>query len=112
MTPTEWIAVGQLAVAAVGVGSIWFGIWQMRRAGDQRADREDARHAESMEALREMRRAGDQREEREDARHAENMEALRALVAGLDRQGQALERQGIALERQGAALEAALKGRV
>ena len=40
-----------LIISAAAVGSIWFGIWQMRRAGDQRADREDARHAEAMRAL-------------------------------------------------------------
>jgi len=40
-----------LIVSAAAVGSIWFGIWQMRRAGDQRAAREDARHAEAMRAL-------------------------------------------------------------
>lgn len=73
MTPTEWIATGQLAVSALAVVSIWFGILQMRRAGDQR-------------------------EKREDARHAESMRALEALVSGLERQGAALERQGQALE--------------
>ncbi len=31
-----------------------------------------------------MRRAGDQREKREDARHAESMEALRALIHGME----------------------------
>ena len=51
MTPTEWIAVGQLVVTAVGVGSVWFGIAQMRRSGDQREKREDARHREAMRAL-------------------------------------------------------------
>ena len=40
-----------LIVSATAVGSIWLGIWQMRRAGDQRAACEDARHAESMRAL-------------------------------------------------------------
>ncbi|MCZ0952630.1 MAG: hypothetical protein OXU75_04335 [Deltaproteobacteria bacterium] len=40
-----------LIVSAAAVGSIWFGLWQMRRAGDQRAAREDARHAEAMRAL-------------------------------------------------------------
>ena len=40
-----------LVVSAAAVGSIWFGLWQMRRAGDQRAAREDARHAEAMRAL-------------------------------------------------------------
>ena len=52
MTPAEWIAVGQLAVSGVTVLLVWQGLRQMRRSGDQRADREDARHRESMEALR------------------------------------------------------------
>ncbi|MDE0334233.1 MAG: hypothetical protein OXI64_04690 [Defluviicoccus sp.] len=80
------IAAGQLAVGAAAVGAILYGIRQMGHAGDQR-------------------------EKREDARHAESMTALRALVQGLERQGEALQRQGEALERQGAVLEAALKGR-
>ena len=54
MTTPEWIAVGQLAIGALGVGSIWLGIWQMGRAGDQREKREDARHREAMEALRQQ----------------------------------------------------------
>ena len=45
------IAAASLIIAALGVGSIWLGIWQMRRAGDQRAAREDQRHAEAMRAL-------------------------------------------------------------
>ena len=58
MTPVEWIAAGQLAVGAgqlvvgaVGVILVWQGIQQMRRAGDQREKREDARHSETMRAL-------------------------------------------------------------
>ncbi|MDE0033210.1 MAG: hypothetical protein OXU75_08770 [Deltaproteobacteria bacterium] len=51
MTPGEWIAAGQLAVAAAGVILVWQGIQQMRRAGDQREKREDARHRETMRAL-------------------------------------------------------------
>ncbi len=58
MTPIEWIAAGQLAigagqlaVGAVGVILVWQGIRQMRRAGDQREKREDARHCEAMRAL-------------------------------------------------------------
>ena len=51
MTPVEWIAAGQLAVGAIGVTLVWQGIQQMRRAGDQREKREDARHREAMEAL-------------------------------------------------------------
>ena len=48
--------------------------------------------------IRQMRRAGDVREKREDARHAESMTALRALIAGLEQQGGALRQQGAALE--------------
>jgi len=59
-----------LIVAALGVGSIWFGIRQMRRSGDQRAAREDARHAEAMRGM--------------DARHAEAMRALEALIQGME----------------------------
>ena len=48
--------------------------------------------------IRHMSRAGDQRAVREDARHAESMTALRALVQGLEQQGEALRTQGAALE--------------
>lgn len=51
MTPIEWIAAGQLAVGAVGFILVWQGLQQMRRAGDQREKREDARHREAMRAL-------------------------------------------------------------
>ena len=70
-----------LVVAALGVGSIWFGIWQMRRSGDQRAAREDARHAEAMRALdaRHAEAMGGM-----DARHAEAMRALEALIKGME----------------------------
>lgn len=58
MTPIEWIAAGQLAVGAgqlavgaVGIILVWQGLQQMRRAGDQREKREDARHREAMRAL-------------------------------------------------------------
>ena len=40
-----------LIISAAAVLSIWLGIWQMRRAGDQRAVREDARHREAMRSL-------------------------------------------------------------
>lgn len=85
-----WAALAIPAVAAlVGAGQCWL-IW----VGIQR-----------------MGRTSDQREKREDARHTEAMTALQALVAGLERQGEALQRQGAALERQGAGLESALKAR-
>ena len=51
MTPGEWIAAGQLAIAAFGVILVWQGLQQMRRAGDQREKREDARHREAMRVL-------------------------------------------------------------
>lgn len=58
MTPLEWIAVGQLAVGAgqlavgaIGVILVWRGLKQMRRAGDQREKREDARHREAIQTL-------------------------------------------------------------
>ncbi len=59
-----------LIVSAGAVGSIWFGIWQMRRAGDQRAAREDARHAEAMRA--------------QDTRHTEAMRALEGIIKGME----------------------------
>ncbi|MDE0341956.1 MAG: hypothetical protein OXK82_02080 [Deltaproteobacteria bacterium] len=34
------------------VGSIWYGIYRMGTASDQRSKREDQRHAEAMTALR------------------------------------------------------------
>lgn len=50
-----WAAIAIPAVSGlVGLGQcwlIWLGIRQMRQAGDQRAAREDARHAEAMRAL-------------------------------------------------------------
>lgn len=70
-----------LIVAALGVGSIWFGIWQMRRSGDQRAAREDARHAEAMRGM-DARHAEAMRGT--DARHAEAMRALEALIKGME----------------------------
>ena len=52
MTPLEVIfAAASLALQAAAVGVIWSGVWQMRRTGDQRAAREDARHAEAMTRL-------------------------------------------------------------
>ena len=73
MTPVEWIAAGQLAVGAgqLAVGAVaiilvWQGLLQMRRAGDQREKREDARHREAMQGL--------------NANHREAMRALEALI--------------------------------
>ena len=54
MTTAEWIAFGQMLTGMGGVGLVWLGLQQMRRAGDQREKREDARHREAMEALRQQ----------------------------------------------------------
>ena len=55
---------GISAVAALGsVTAILIGLRQMRQSTEERARREDQRHAENMEALR--------------SNHAESMEALR-----------------------------------
>lgn len=85
-----WAAIAIPAVAGlVGIGQcwlIWIGIRRMGQTSDQREKREDQRHVEAM------------------ARLDQQAESLRALVAGLERQGEALERQG-------RALEAALTGR-
>ena len=77
METTEWIALGQMLTGMLGVGLVWLGLQQMRRAGDQREKREDARHREAMTAL--------------DARHREAMtaldqqaETLRAVVKGME----------------------------
>ncbi len=66
MTLAEWIAAGQLALVTAGVALVWRGLYQMRRAGDQREKREDARHREAMRALE------------------SRSEALRVVVAGLE----------------------------
>ena len=77
METTEWIALGQMLTGMLGVGLVWLGLQQMRRAGDQREKREDACHREAMAAL--------------DARHREAMtaldqqaETLRAVVKGME----------------------------
>ena len=80
MTTAEWIAFGQMLTGMLGVGLVGLGLHQMRRAGDQREKREDARHREAMAAI--------------DARHRESMRALEALIKGLDQQGEALRSQG------------------
>ena len=80
METTEWIALGQMLTGMLGVGLVWLGLQQMRRAGDQREKREDARHRETMTAL--------------DARHREAMTALdarhREAMRALDQQAETL----------------------
>ncbi len=50
----------------LGVGLVWLGLQQMRRAGDQREKREDGRHREAMRAL------------------DQQAETLRAVVKGME----------------------------
>jgi hypothetical protein len=55
MTTLEIVfAAASLGLQTAAVGAIFYGISQMRRAGDQREKREDARHVEAMEALRQQ----------------------------------------------------------
>ncbi len=46
------INAASLIISAAAVGSIWYGIYRMGTAGDQRSKREDQRHTEAMTALR------------------------------------------------------------
>ena len=66
-----------LIVSAAAVLSIWFGVWQMRRAGDQRAAREDARHAEAMEAIQ--------------GGFRQQAESLQAVIKALESMGRGIE---------------------
>ncbi len=75
-TVTLAISAGQLLVAGLGVWLVRQGLQQMRRAGDQREKREDARHREAMAAI--------------DSRHREAMHALDGQVEAFRSQGEAL----------------------
>lgn len=81
---------GVAAFAAVGsLIAILLGLRQMRKATDERAHREDARHAESMEALRVQ----------GEALRVQG-EALQGLVKGMETM----------IEVQGQALQGVVKG--
>ena len=99
-TVTLAISAGQLLVAGIGVWLVRQGLQQMRRAGDQREKREDARHREAMAAI--------------DSRHREAMAAIdsrhREAMHALDGQVEALRSQGEALRSQGEALRSLVKG--
>ena len=95
-TVTLAISAGQLLVAGIGVWLVRQGLHQMRRAGDQREKREDARHREAMAAI--------------DSRHREAMRALDGQVEAFRSQGEALRSQGEALRSQGEALHSLVKG--
>ena len=94
-TVTLSISAGQLLVAGIGVWLVRQGLHQMRRAGDQREKREDARHREAMAAI--------------DSRHREAMRALEALIQGLDRQGEASRSLVNGLDRQTEALKVVIE---
>lgn len=109
--------VGPAVAALVGAGQcalIWYGIRVMARAGEQRATREDARHAETIHAedarhtevmrvqearhtetmqVQETRHAETMRVQEarhvetmrvQEARHEEAMRALEALIRGME----------------------------
>ena len=73
---TATIVVGFLQIAVPSALIAW-GIWQVRRAGDQREKREDQRHEEYMAALR-------QTHAENMEVHAESLEALRGLIRGME----------------------------
>ncbi len=84
----EWTLWVTTSMQALAVGAILFGIWQMRRAGDQREKREDQRHREAMRAL-DGRHAEAMRAL--DGRHAETMRSLEALIKGMETVGRGIE---------------------
>ena len=88
---------GVAAFAAVGsLIAILLGLRQMRKATDERAHREDARHAESMEALRVQ---GEALRVQGEALRVQG-EALQGLVKGMETM----------IEVQGQALQGVVKG--
>ncbi len=85
---------GISAVAALGsVTAILIGLRQMRQSTEERARREDQRHAESMEALR--------------SNHTESMEVLRSNHA---ESMEALRQQGESLRQQDESLRGLIRG--
>ena len=89
METSERIALGQMLTWMLGVGLVWLGLRQMRRDGDQREKREDARHREAMAAL--------------EAGHRKTMRAL-------DQQGEALRSLGKGMESVAKGMETVAKG--
>ena len=113
MSVSEWTGIAQAAISLLMVGVVWVGIVLMRRAGDQRAMRDDQHHAEFMaahketmaayEKTREETMAAQEKTHRETmaahentmAAHKETMaahrashaEAMRALEALIERTG-------------------------
>ena len=95
----EWTLWVTASLQALAVGAILLGIWQMRRAGDQREKREDQRHREAMRASdarhAETMRASDARHAETmravDARHAEAMRSLEALIKGMETVSRGIE---------------------
>ena len=99
MTTTEWIALGQMLTGMLGIGLVWLGLQQMRRSGDQREKREDARHREAMRGLDALIKGMDQQGE-----------AMRAVIKGMDQQGETLRAVVKGMDQQGEALRAVVKG--
>ena len=84
------------AIAAVGsLVAILGGLRQMKWSTEERARREDQRHAESMEIIR--------------ANHADNMEGFRVLIQGMDQQAEISRAVVKGMEQQGEALRVVIE---
>lgn len=70
MSVSEWTGITQAAISLLMVGVVWTGIVLMRRAGDQRSQRDDQRHAEAMAAHEEVMAAHAAAHEANMAAHA------------------------------------------
>lgn len=94
------IPVVAFVVGVTQVLAIVYGIRQMRRAGDQREEREDHRHTEVMAAVEQQGEAF----RRQGEAFQQQGEALRQQGEALRQQGEALRQQGETLRQQGESL--------
>ena len=91
------IAAAQVAISAVQLGVVWYGIRRMVRANDQRT-------AAGEQTARRQWDIMEQQDRQAERRHVETMAALKS-------QGQALERQGEALAAAAAGIQNLLAAR-
>ena len=105
MTTAEWIALGQMLTGMAGVGLVGLGLHQMRRAGDQREKREDARHREAMAALQQQGESLQQYFRQQDEYLRQQSESLSQYFRQQDeylrQQGEYLRQQSESLGQQG-----------
>ena len=91
MSVSEWTGITQAAISLLMVGVVSAGILVMRRAGDQRSNREDQHHAEAMAAHEEAMAAHNEtmaaHKETMIVHGASHAEAMRALEALIERTG-------------------------